>query len=119
VTGESCEPAQVHAARHRLAAAQTQLLAALLGGAPPPAGFDPARLRVQADALLAKRRNLVARLRPDLTETLAGDFRDRFNAYARAHPNPADGTRADAAAFAQAVQAQPTHQRRRRRLRSK
>jgi hypothetical protein len=119
MTGESGESAQVHAARHRLAGAQTQLLAALLGGAPPPAGFDPARLRVQADALLAKRRDLVARLRPDLTETLAGDFRDRFNAYARAHPNPADGARADAAAFARSVRATRRDLRGRRRPRGR
>jgi hypothetical protein len=122
VTGEpaeSAESAQVGVARHQLADAQTRLLAALLGGAPPPAGFDPARLRVQADALLAKRRDLVARLRPDLAETLAADFGDRFEAYAQTNPRPAAGAGADAAAFAQAVQAQPTHQRRRRRLPSK
>jgi hypothetical protein len=112
VTGETAESAQVGVARHQLADAQTQLLAALLGGAPPPAGFDPARLRVQADALLAKRRDLVARLRPDLAETLAADFRDRFDVYARAHPSPPAGARADAATFARTVQAHPTGQRR-------
>jgi hypothetical protein len=112
VTGESAESADVGVARRRLAGAQTRLLAALLGDAPPPAGFDPARLRVQADALLAKRRDLVARLRPDLAETLAADFRDRFEAYARANPRPAAGARADAAAFARTVRSQPTNQRR-------
>jgi hypothetical protein len=118
MTGESAEPAEVGVARRRLGLAQTQLLAALLGGAAPPAGFDPARLRVQADALLAKRRDLVAKLRPDLVETLAADFRDRFDAYARAHPRPAAGARADAAAFARTVPAQPTRRRwRPRRLR--
>jgi len=119
MTGESAESAQVGLARRQLADAQTRLLAALLGGAPPPAGFDPARLRVQADALLAKRRDLVARLRPDLAETLAADFDDRFEAYAQTNPRPAAGAGADAAAFAQAVQARPTNQRRRRRLPSK
>jgi hypothetical protein len=94
-----------------LARAQTQLLAALLGRARPPAGFDPARLRVQADALLAKRRDLVARLRPDLADTLAADFCDRFDAYAQAHPSPAAGARADAAAFARTLQAHPTRRR--------
>jgi hypothetical protein len=113
VTGESAE---VDVARRRLADAQTRLLAALLGGAPPPPGFDPARLRVQADALLAKRRDLVAKLRPDLAETLAADFGDRFEAYARANPRPAAGARADAAAFARAVQAQRTRRRRGRHL---
>ena len=66
MTGASAESAEVGLARRRLDRGQTQLLAALLGGAPPPAGFDPARLRVQADALLAKRRDRVARLLPDL-----------------------------------------------------
>jgi hypothetical protein len=112
VTGESAESAQVGLARRRLADAQTRLLAALLGGAPPPAGFDPARLRVQADALLAKRRDLVARMRPDLAEMLADDFGDRFEAYARANPRPAAGAGADAAAFARTVQSQPSNQRR-------
>jgi hypothetical protein len=112
VTGGSAESAQVGLARRRLADAQTRLLAALLGGAPPPAGFDPARLRVQADALLAKRRDLVARLRPDLAEMLAAGFNDRFEAYARANPRPAAGASADAAAFARTVQTQPSNQRR-------
>jgi len=111
-TAESAESAQVGVARRQLAGAQTQLLAALLGGAPPPAGFDPARLRVQADALLAKRSALIARLRPGLAETLAANFGDRFEAYARANPRPAAGAKADAAAFAQTVQTQPPNQRR-------
>jgi hypothetical protein len=115
VTGESAE---VGVARRHLADAQTRLLAALLAGAPPPAGFDPARLRVQADALLAKRRDLVARLRPDLAETLAADFGDRFEAYARANPRPGAGARADADAFARTVRSQPTNQRRGSRTRA-
>jgi hypothetical protein len=113
MTGETAESAEVGAARRRLGRAQTELLAALLGGTPPPAGFDPARLRVQADALLAKRRDLVARLRPDLAETLGASFFDRFEAYARAHPSPAAGARADAAAFARTLEAHLTGQRRR------
>ena len=111
MTGEAAESAQVDVTRRRLARAQTQLLAALLGGAPPPAGFDLVRLRVQADALLAKRRDLVARLRPDLAERLGADYRDRFDTYARANPRPAAGASADAAAFAQDVQAQAINQR--------
>jgi hypothetical protein len=97
VTGARPELA---AARHRLARAQTQLLAALLGGGPPPPGFDRARIRVQAEALLGKRREVVARLRPDLVEAAGAEFRPRFDAYARAHPRPATGARADADAFA-------------------
>lgn len=95
-------------ARRRLAAAQTRLLAALLMGEPAPQGFDPARLRAQADALLAKRREVVARLRPDLAEAAGGQFQARFDSYARIHPRPAGGARADAEAYALAIGVEPT-----------
>ncbi|CAG7647926.1 conserved hypothetical protein [Actinacidiphila bryophytorum] len=42
------------AERAALGAAQERLLAALVGGAEPPPGFDPERIRIQAQALLAK-----------------------------------------------------------------
>lgn len=88
------------AARDRLAAAQDALLAGLEGGR-LPAGFDAERLDVQAGALLAKRRELVARRRPDL----AGQdgFRSRFDAYAATHPRPAGGSRADADTYARTL----------------
>jgi len=90
-------------ARERLAAAQGALVAALVAGAPPPAGFDPARVGVQAEALLAKRRELVARVRPDIAEELGADYRACFDAYARGCPRPAAGSRADADAFARTL----------------
>jgi hypothetical protein len=93
-------PADLPAARAALAHAQAELLAVLLSGTAPPAGFDTARLRIQADALLAKRRAVVGRLRPDLLDLLGSQFSGLFNAYAREHPRPAAGARADAAAFA-------------------
>jgi hypothetical protein len=40
--------------RAALGAAQQRLLAALVGGAEAPPGFDPERIRVQARALRAK-----------------------------------------------------------------
>jgi hypothetical protein len=100
VTDHRPDPA---AARDRLAAAQTRLLAALVAGAPPPSGFDPARLRIQTDALIAKRRQVVARLRPDLVESVGARFAAEFDAYARTQPRPAAGARADADAFAQTI----------------
>jgi hypothetical protein len=100
---EPAEPAELAAARRRLARAQSTLLAALLAGAPPPDGFDPTRIRIQADALLAKRRDLVAKLRPDLADAAGADFPARFIAYARTHPRPAGGPYADAAAFARTL----------------
>jgi hypothetical protein len=42
------------AERAALGAAQERLLAALVGGAEPPPGFDPERIRIQAQALRAK-----------------------------------------------------------------
>lgn len=88
--------------RERLAAQQAELLRALLGDGAPPPGFDADRLRVEARALLNKRRGIVAVLRPDVADALGEKFRPLFDAYARAHPRQA-GSRAreDAAAFAE------------------
>lgn len=72
--------------REDLAARQAALLATLLTGAPAPSGFDPARLRIEADVLLTKRRKLVAYLRPDLLETLGERFGPLFDTYAAEHP---------------------------------
>lgn len=71
---------------------------ALVRGGPGVPGFDAERIEVQADALAAKRRELVARARPDLAGR-AG-FRVAFTAYARTHPRPPAGVRADADTFA-------------------
>ena len=91
--------ARLAAARSRLAGRQADLLAALVGGAPPPPGFDPDRLRVQAGALAGKRREVVARVAPELVHQLGPRFAGLFADYAREHPRPAAGGRADAAAF--------------------
>jgi uncharacterized protein (UPF0276 family) len=97
------EGTALDASRGALAAAQDVLLDALLGTAGHPPRFDPDRLRVQADALLAKRRDLVARSRPDLAEALGQGFRAAFDAYAQASTRPPGGVRADAEAFARMV----------------
>ncbi|MEN3612646.1 hypothetical protein AAH979_24225 [Plantactinospora sp. ZYX-F-223] len=52
----SAEPDRVDAARSRLAARYAELLRTLVLAAPPPAGFDPERLRVQAERLAERRR---------------------------------------------------------------
>ncbi|WP_027935128.1 hypothetical protein [Amycolatopsis thermoflava] len=87
--------------REDLAARQAELLRALLAGGPPPAGFDSGRVAAEVLALRAKRRNIVADLRPDLFRTLGDRFRPLFDAYAEATPRT-DGTgyRQDAANFA-------------------
>jgi hypothetical protein len=79
--------------REQLAAAQAELLRALLTDAAPPAGFDPERLRVEANALRSKRRGVVAMLQPDACAELDDRFVPLFNEFARSHPK-STGTRA-------------------------
>jgi hypothetical protein len=78
--------------RDRLAAAQAELLRALLAGGDVPAGFDAERVRVERRALLAKRRGIVEMIRPDVAAELGERFRPLFDAYAAAHPKEV-GTR--------------------------
>jgi uncharacterized protein (UPF0276 family) len=92
------------AVRAALARQQTELVACLVAGGQLPTGFEPVPVATQADALLAKRRRLVARVRPDLAE--ADGFRERFDAYARTTPRPDGSVRADAYAFEQEEPAQ-------------
>ncbi|WP_061298475.1 hypothetical protein [Herbidospora cretacea] len=87
--------------RAQLADQQRALLAALVAGAAPPHGFDAERLRIQASSLIAKRRGLVAALRPDVVRALGQAFGREFHAYASGRPKPQGGSRADAAAFAE------------------
>ncbi|MFI7636592.1 hypothetical protein [Nonomuraea sp. NPDC049400] len=86
--------------RRRLAEAQGRVVAALVAGAAVPAGFDPERMRVQASSLIAKRRGIVARLRPDAAAAAGADLAAEFAAYARSRSAPPPGYRADADDFA-------------------
>jgi hypothetical protein len=87
--------------RERLAARQAALLRALVGGGVPPPGFDTARVKAERTALRAKRRRLVAQLRPDLARDLGDRFDRLFDHYAADHART-EGQRAreDADAFA-------------------
>ncbi|GAA0378817.1 hypothetical protein GCM10009530_31800 [Microbispora corallina] len=87
-------------ARASLAAGQAQLLAALVAGGPVPEGFDAERVRVQARSLVAKRSGSVARVAPALARRLGAEFGRLFAEYAATRPKPGEGSRADAAAFA-------------------
>lgn len=87
--------------RERLAAAQAELLRAVLAGGAVPAGFDERQLRIESRSLLAKRRGIVAMLDPEVADALGDRFRPLFDTYAHAHPRRS-GSRAreDAEAFA-------------------
>ncbi|MFI6296148.1 hypothetical protein ACIBEJ_31455 [Nonomuraea sp. NPDC050790] len=86
--------------RRRLEEAQERVVAALVAGAPVPEGFDADRFRVQAASLVAKRRSVVARLRPDAARAAGADLRAEFAAYTAARATPPKGYREDADAFA-------------------
>ncbi|OLF15551.1 hypothetical protein [Actinophytocola xanthii] len=98
-----------------LAARQAELVRALLADGPVPAGFDPDRVRAEAAALLAKRRGVAARLRPDLAATLGDRFRPLFDTWARENPRRAgESFRADLDAFARWLQERERQERERR-----
>ncbi|MGW4078860.1 DUF692 domain-containing protein [Streptomyces asiaticus] len=88
------------AVRERLALAQAALLSALVGGTPPPEGFDRRRLRVQSAALTAKRASVVAKVAPELPEILGTGYRPAFARYADGRPMTG-GFRRDAMSFAE------------------
>ncbi|WP_275562798.1 DUF692 domain-containing protein [Streptomyces sp. 5-6(2022)] len=88
------------AVRERLALAQAALLSALVGGTPPPEGFDRRRLRVQSAALTAKRASVVAKVAPELPEILGTGYRPAFARYADGRPMTG-GYRRDALSFAE------------------
>ncbi|SDM87267.1 hypothetical protein [Allokutzneria albata] len=86
--------------RERVAAAQAELLRALLANGGAPEGFDAERLAVQSKSLLAKRTRVMAAVRPDLAEALGDRFRELFHSYAKENPRPTGvGYRADAESF--------------------
>ncbi|MGP2440461.1 DUF692 domain-containing protein [Streptomyces sp. JW3] len=87
------------ATRRRLALAQTDLLSALVAGAPAPEGFDRPRLEVQARALAGKRADVVAKVAPELPRILGAAYRPAFLGYARGRPMTG-GYRRDALDFA-------------------
>src|SRR5262245_3554804 len=65
---------------------QANLLAALSGTAPVPAGFDPTRIHAAASALASKRARAVAQAWPSVWRMLGADYGARFAAYAAHTP---------------------------------
>ncbi|MBW5425789.1 DUF692 family protein [Streptomyces sp. BG9H] len=88
------------AARQRTALAQAALLSALVAGTPVPEGFDRVRLKVQSQALAAKRADVVAKVAPELPGILGAAYRADFLAYAQSRPMTG-GYRLDALGFAE------------------
>lgn len=72
--------------RADLAARQAELLRALLASGPPPAGFDAARLRVEASVLRRKHGRVLAYQRPELAEALGERFGPLFAEFTAARP---------------------------------
>lgn len=73
-------------ARERLAAGQRELLQALVGGAPVPAGFDTARVQATSRALISKRAGEVSKSWPRLAVSLGPEFRPLFASWAAGRP---------------------------------
>jgi hypothetical protein len=72
--------------REDLAARQAALVAALVAGAPTPPGFDPARVRAAADALLHKRAGEAAAAWPLLRTSFGSGWVAAFAAWATGRP---------------------------------
>lgn len=75
-----------------LAARQAALVAALVAGAQPPAGFDPEVLAVTRRALLGKRAGEAAKAWPLLAAGLGAQWYPRFTSWADGCP-PAGSVR--------------------------
>lgn len=87
--------------RDAYAAREAALLAALLGGHAPPAGFARAQADAAGRTLRRKRARAVRRAWPALAVALGERFGERFDAFARTQPPPACGAGlADGLAFA-------------------
>ncbi|MCE5290737.1 MAG: hypothetical protein LLG14_16060 [Nocardiaceae bacterium] len=83
--------------RDELAKQQEALVAALVAGGPPPAGFDVPALEATVEALLNKRAGEVAHRAPDLKYELGADFAPRFREWASSRPKTT--TAADTVSF--------------------
>ncbi|MEV6396151.1 DUF692 domain-containing protein [Streptomyces sp. NPDC051907] len=105
------------AARERVGLAQAAVLSSLVAGTPVPEGFDSQRMRVQSRALAAKRADVVRKVAPEIAETLGGEYRPAFLAYAKSRPMQG-GYRRDALDFVEhlLVAGRPADERARRQL---
>jgi hypothetical protein len=94
-------------ARQRLAAVQETLVRALVGQGSPPEGFATARLELASRSLVNKRLRETARAWPALGRCLGEQYTERFRAFARSTPPPAEGgPLADGRAFVRTLPAE-------------
>jgi hypothetical protein len=91
--------------REDLARRQAALVAALVSGEPAPAGFDPARVRATADALLRKRAGEVAAQWPALRAQFGPQWTAAFSAWA--HGRAPQGSLRDGWDFARSLPLHP------------
>ncbi|WP_410569720.1 hypothetical protein [Amycolatopsis sp. cmx-4-61] len=75
--------------REELARRQAELLRALLADGPPPEGFDPARLRVEAQVLRRKHGRVLAFQRPEVAEALGERYGPLFASFNAGRPKRA------------------------------
>lgn len=75
-------------ARADFARRQAELLRALRGDAPAPAGFEPAHVERAADSLARKRVRIVQKTWPVTARALGNRFGEHFATYARDNPLP-------------------------------
>ncbi|WP_103350496.1 hypothetical protein [Amycolatopsis sp. CA-128772] len=75
--------------RAELARRQAELLQALLADGPPPPGFDPSRLKVEATVLRRKHGRVLAYQRPELTEALGDRYGPLFAEFNEGRPKKA------------------------------
>jgi hypothetical protein len=79
-------------AQSTLARRQAELVASLVAGGPPPAGFDETRLAATRSALLRKRAAAAARAWPLLAHVVGADWNQIFARHRGGHP-PVGGLR--------------------------
>ena len=92
-------------ARKKLAAAQLELVRALVARESAPAEFDDARIQAAAHSLRLKRARAVAHQWPRLARSLGPAFDDRFALYAESQSTVQEsGPLADGRAFARVIE---------------
>ena len=89
----------IHGGRDQLAGDQARLVAALVAGADPPRGFDPAGIDATARVLRRKRAHGIAGAWPAFAAEWGAGFEDDVATWAATHPPTEASSRVDGARF--------------------